>query len=783
MELEALANRLADVINDGSVDAYNGWCKEVNDAIPNCALCELDWLINEALTMAHMDIDCKFANDLFEFMNTLLSQIAPLIRYFRAFFPADGSYSDYRKKFRNIADRVESDDVVSWCNSFLMEYGMAAVPDLFILAKRHQNTKLYEVVWRQIEMIWRVNCWEFKCEALDNDGFRNLALGYLKEAFELCDPDEVPECLQEAPTVHLDEVVAKDVQMLTEKYEGEELEQKLLSYNEKQLDNAGMYHIMANIMQEGALCMESYLWCRDMFEDIGDRCERESRYLSMCEASYRATGKRPRYISNTYDLDGDSREKKKSEDWINPPTDEKLDPVEIPDPPKKKKEEDEDPFEEPKKKEASASTIYNITYQNSFNRHSNQRNTTGSYNGSRINSDNIEGGSGSSEDDSTGHGGKWTLADWKKQKKFQKKVVANLANKKALTEPPADLKASYLRSCLWTKRNLRNMPPWVLMLDAQEGAPEQFIQYRKYLAKKMIDLATEREIEYDGNIIVAGDPTDQMYDIEIDLYNDEQTIAALRKVANTVLNQELKKLSAPKPQKPNTGVAKVNEALELFREMEEFEEEIKGGDPDKDRPLGQRVYNRVQEFNVKAQGTATNVDQGLRQAGGIASAAIQTPMQLINVVKNFISDMKNRREQDIKEMILKDKKTRLNIYGMMRSLIKTALPWAILGPLWGTLFNMVALPVRGVKSLVTGMRGGVHRDLMIEMREEIRAEISIIDDQIAKAEAAGDHQLKYKLTRERSRMEQEYLKLASKIHFEPSYERLRNRMNSSPQNA
>ena len=116
---------------------------------------------------------------------------------------------------------------------------------------------------------------------------------------------------------------------------------------------------------------------------------------------------------------------------------------------------------------------------------------------------------------------------------------------------------------------------------------------------------------------------------------------------------------------------------------------------------------------------------------------------------------------------LKDKTLRLRIYGFMRSLIKTGLPFVVLGPIWGTLFNMIALPIRAIKGVVTSVRGGPHRDLLIELREEMRVELDIMQDMINKAEAAGDSKKKYKLMREKSRMEQEYIRVASKVHFDP----------------
>ena len=746
---------------------------ECIDFLNNLPIIQVDQFGNKILNELASHMESDVCNTCFNRFHDQFQKHAKLIRFFHAMFPPNGDVETYLIMFNRIVENMDHPDSIGYCNALLAEFGLCAVADILMLCKHRNDTKLYQVVNRQLDTLWTFNVIQFNCEALEEEQFKQLAFGYLKEAF-----DEYgfhPKFLSEAPNVHLDQVVEHDINLLVETYDEDELVKKLQSYNEKQVDVAGAYHIMANIFHEGGLCTESYLWIRDQFESIGERCEREERYLAMCEASYRATGKRPRYINNTYDFGDEPDEKKKDPDWINPPHDEKEEKEEklslpdIPEPKGKKLSDDEED------KKPHASTIYNITYQNSFNRNR-KRSINDSFNGSRINSDDISGDGSFSGGEKYGSlkSKKDVMAAWLDRSKVQKQIQKAFESKAAMKEPPEDIKVAYLKHILWDTENIKHVAPWIVMRDTQANRPSNEIQYRKYLAKLMSELADDRDLEYDGELVVAGDTIDGIYDIEVTRYNEKHVIEYLRKVANAVINREIKRLSTPKP---NTGHKVINEALELFQQMALFDEAIRGGDPEKDRPIGERIYNRVETFNANSQQHAANLDKGLRQTAELGTSVMRTPNQLIRTVKNFISDMNNRKEQNLKEDILKDKTLRITMYDMMRSLIKTALPWVILGPIWGTLFNFISLPIRAIKGTITALRGGPHRDITIEIRNEMRTELDIVDDMIQKAEARGDVKEKHKLMRQKNSMEQEYLKIASKIHFDPRRE---SRISRSP---
>lgn len=738
---------------------------------------DVDRMLNRMLGATESKIDSPSLNIITEQVRNTLSQHAKLCRFYRAFAGADQNEMKYRYLYHEMVEHANDPDVAIYMQQMLYEFGICAMPDVILVGRKHPNTRAFEITERCLGDSWKVTCAQFCSEGLNEEIFKNIAVGYLGEAFEWF--DNIPQFVAEAMTPHFEEIVEHDIKMLTESYSGDELKSKLESYNEEQLDIGGAYQIMANIMLDGAMCMESYIYCMDMFETIGERCERESNYLATCEAAYRQTGKRPRYISNTYSFDPEAEPMKKDDEWINPPDDE--------DDTKGKKKKSEEPPEiddDKSERRGRNGAVYNITYQNSFNKSSSVRD---SYHHNRTNSDDttITGGGKAYPDQSP--------EDWVAHRKLQKKLVSSYASHKALSAPPEDLRKSYLRDIQWKDNQKKRYPPWVILPDTQTGRPREDIGYRKYLAKKIEQMADDRDIEYDGSLIVAGDAVDGIYDIEVSQFNEPDVIEQLRKAASAVVRVEMKAF-----EKSNTGDKKLDEALDylaMFHESDEWDdrvkeaadekddedekddddhedhddheemtEEVKGGDPEKDRPIGQRIQNSIQGYNARQQKKLNAIDRGLRTGRNIVQSAVQTPMQLINVAKNFISDCNNRKEQDLKEDILKDNKFRMRAMSLMRSVLKTALPWAIAGPVWGTLFNIVALPIRGIKHVVTDIRGGPHRDLIIEMREELRTEMQIIDDMIAKAKTDDE---KHKLMREKSRMEQEYYKIAAKVHFDP----------------
>lgn len=759
--------RLKAAVDEGNDDAIRKCSEECYEYARKCCLPIRDKLINDVLCILNENITSRSSNCAAENFRMMLNRIMTLLRFFYAMYPEERPMEKYCFKYQQIVDNMDSPDIDVSVNAFLAEYGLAALPDILLLAADNRNSKLYNLIQQNIRFAWDCTM-DAKFEGIENeiDNMRlyNLTMGYLKESFEAYGIR--PKFLAEAPSTNIGMMVENDIKMIVENASEDELEDKLSKYQEAYLDTAGIYHIMADMMQEAAYSIESYIWISDMFESEYERCEREDKYLQMCEAQYRATGKRPRYISNTYDLDDEEPKKKSNDDWINPPQPEDDKPEkkeeELEEPPKKKiKPFDFDDDVKEKKSDDVAKNIYNITYQNSFNK--NRKNTIrDSYN--RTNSDDIHNGRYDDDDGDDNYGSN-IMVKWRNRSKVQKKIADTFDTKKALSELPDDLKEAYLKDIMWTKENLKNVAPWVIMRDTYRNRPRADIEFRKYLAKKLEKLAMDRDIDYDGEIIVAGDTVDGIYDIELTRYNEKHIVESLRKAANAVLRTEEEALAKAKT--PTTKNETLAEAIDILNQMHEFEEAIKGGDPTKDRPLGQRIYNRVEDFNAKAQQKAASVDRGLRTAGEIGSAVMRTPATFIRTVKNFISDMQNRGEQNLKEDILKDKKLRMRIFGFMRSLIKTAIPWAVLGPVWGTLFNMVSLPIRAIKGTITAIQGGPHRDVMIELREELRIELDIIQDMINKAEAAGDQQKKYKLMREKSRMEQEYFKIASKVHFDP----------------
>lgn len=688
---------------------------------------------------------------------------ALVFQYFHAVFPPSQSVDKYIKDYNKVAP--DGDMTIEGCNSLLFDYGMAALPDVIRAGYRSSDPKVSDLLQRNLRSIWNQTSYEICCvrDNMAKPVFESINLSILKKAL-LPTGMPLPECITTAKEIDMQEMIESDIQMLRESYAGEELVAKLQQYNEKQLDVSGAYQIMMNLYQEGAYSVESYTWIKDKFESIGDRCVRENDYLVMCEAAYRATGKRPKYIDNTYDF-GESQpaEKKddKKDDWINPPSKDD----DLPEPTKPSKSlRDVDDDDDDKGSKKGKGNIYNITYNNSFNKKSRQRNIHGSYNNSRIDSDNISGG-----DDVKHMSKEEKLTKWHGRRQDQLKITKANANKQALDDTPDDVTKDYLTALPWKKDHADvsfiNVAPWVIMKDSQEFQPKQRIQYRKYLAKKIIDLADDRDIEYDGKIIVAGDPVDGIYEIEITRYNEDSVLDALRKCANAVVQAELE---AIKP-KRSTGSKTLNEALDLFDEMKSLSEKVEGGDPLVDRDLKDRIQNKFHDVNVKAQSGLQKVDSALRDTAGTIDLAKQTPVQLVRTIKNFVSDMGDRKQQEIKEDLLKDKKTKRFILDMMSSLIKTALPWVIAGPLWGTLFNMVALPVRGFKGVHNMVRGGPHWKYKIELREELRTEIQIIDRSIENAKADNDRKEEKRLMRMKNAMVQEYVKFAGGIRYDPSY--------------
>lgn len=759
--------RLEAAVDEGNNDVVRKCSEELYEHIRKLPLNQKDSYLNLGLCIFSKNLTLSSTIRASEVFRCMAIRIMPLMQFFYAMYPEGKKIKEYNLKYNQIAENIDSPDIGITINAFILEYGLASLPDILLLAADNRNTAIYNLVQMNLRHTWDCS-FDAKFEGVDNEHdymcLYKLSMGYLKEAFE--EYGIRPKFLADASSTNMNEMVENDIKMIVESSTEDNLEDRLSEYQEAYLDTAGIYHIMANMMQEAAYSIDSYLWFSDMFESEYERCEREDKYLQMCEAQYRATGKRPRYISNTYDLDDEEPKKKSNDDWINPPQpeddkpdkkDDDLDDI----PKKKNKPFDFDNDDKEKKTDGGAKNIYNITYQNSFNR--NKRMTVkDSWN--RTNSDDIYSDHRHDSDDEEDYGSS-TMAKWRSRSKIQKKIVDTFKSKESLPSPPDDTKESYLKDIMWTRENIKNTAPWVIMRDTQLNRPHNDIGYRKYLATKIEKMAMDRDIEYDGDIIVAGDPIDGIYDIELNRYNEKHVIESLRKVANAVLAVEIEThMKSSKPKSENKTLA---EAIDILNQMHEFEEAIKGGDPTKDRPLGQRIYNRVEDFNVKAQQKAADVDRGMRTVGEIGSAVMRTPATFIRTVKNFISDMQNRGEQNLKEDILKDKKLRMRIFGFMRSLIKTGIPWVVLGPIWGTLFNIIALPIRAIKGTITAIQGGPHRDVMIELREELRIELDIIQDMINKAEAAGDQQKKYKLMREKSRMEQEYFKIASKVHFDP----------------
>lgn len=766
-DIDAYSNELSLACQKDDEERMRNIINNFVDESKKMCLCDLDRAIHHTMMILRNNITSPLCtrmstNFAFEFSNML-----PGIRLFYAMYPNDIDIEIYRDHYNKLANAVECEEIMDHINVFVCEFGLCSVPDIIRLARCNQNTKLYHAIVGNLSPACERTCSICKVEPVNDKTFIEMAKGYMKESFSSM--GYIPKFLEDAPEVNIEAIVKNDIKKLTETYSGDELENRINAYYEKYIDIGGFYHFMANLMQEGAYSMECYHWFFEDLESIGQRCEREERYLSLCESSYRETGKRPRYLDNTYDFN--DRIHHNDDEWINPPDELKS---------KKDDSKDDDSLFKSKKndidaedkKSDSAKRIYNITYNNSFNRNR-STSVSDSYKNNRTHSDDImvHGGS-ESFDSSTSE--KNIMKVWNERRQTLRKIGKTIQSK-PIVDNPSDLKSSYLKSLIWDDENIKRIDPWVITLDTQKGRPKDDIGYRKHLAKQIAIKADDRDIDFDGQIVVGGDLTDGIYTIELSRYNEKYIVDALRKVSNAVIRDEIKKLSKDKSSSKNS---KLNEALSIFDDLHEFEEAIKGGDmdrdsfvpdntpddPEKSRSVGERMRNKVEEFNAKSNKTAAGIDRSLHTGRDLKDAALRTPKLLINTVKNFISDMNDRNEQEIKEDILKDKKFRLRIYGMARSLIKTALPWVILGPLWGTLWNTIALPIRGINWGIQSIKGGPHRDLMIEMREEMRAELEIMDDKIQNAKDSTE---KHKLTRQRARMEQEYFKLSSKIHFDP----------------
>jgi hypothetical protein len=756
-------DKLRDVLASNKEDQVRQAVLDIRELMKKLCIPELDKLCSNVLALTSEIENDNNVNGLRDTVGYAAGRYAGLFQYFNAVFPPNESIDSYIKDFNSSFGEGQT---VAGCNKLLFDYGMAAVPDVIRVGHFTKNMELIELVQKNLSQLWRMTCYEISPDMQHHPVFESINLSLLKHVM----PSDItiPESLSEAARLDMTAMIESDVQMLMERYEGEELDKKLQKYHEKQLDVQGAYHIMMNLFQEGSYGVECYPWVKDQFESLADRCERESCYLLMCEKADRIHGHRPKYINDKYDfgdpIDNDDKAKK-SEDWINPPKDDSVvDEIAKETPSKKEKDLDSDDKDDKKVSNHKSGNVYNITYTNSFNKQSKQRNIHGSYNNSRLNSHNISGGG------SEGSGEEEDTTSWDERRKMQARLQKTYEKFEPLISPPEDLTKEYLESLLWTTVNRRNAKPWDILLDTHTKRTKKDISYRKYLVTKIIDLAEERDIEFDGKIIVAGDSVDGIYEIEISRKNDEHVIDALRKVADAVVREEISNLTKPKTKK--TSNKTLNEALELFDDMRALQEMVKGGDPEKDYPLFQRAQHKIQDFNVKAQNGLNTVDQNLRDGKGVIDLSTQTPVQLVRVIKNFISDIKNRREQNIKDDMLEGRYVKRFTLDAMGSIIKTALPWMIGGPLWGTLFNMVALPVRGIVGAGKLVRGGKHWKLMIEIREELRTEIAVIDDKIRLAESQNNHKEKQRLMRMRSTMVQEYLKIAGKIHWDPDFNKV-----------
>lgn len=798
--ISEMINRLAAAVEEENEEVIGKCIHECSEEVLKMCLPDKDELYGSILKIFSSKLTSSTINSFYLDLLNKVRDIMPCVRFFYALFPPNKSIEAYKKNFYELADRSDTNSCVVFTNSLIAEYGICCVPDIILLIRVRPNVKLYNIINHSLRSAWSMSTGELKCESMDNDVFFELGMSYMKQAFEPLGFN--PKFLDNTVDLNLESMVTNDITALAESYSGEELENKLEQYTERYLDAAGAYHIMANLMQEGNYSIACYPYIADMFESIGDRCEREDKYLALCEAQYRSTGKLPKYLSDTYNISDDEpkEEKKSSDDWINAPSDDIPDKVEKSTKKTTDKVNDDiddivNDIDKSRAKEADVTVkipptaggnVYNITYNNSFNKsrknhirdsynqtdsHSRMDSHNRTYTTTRVDSDNISGSSMDAIKDRKS-------SKWEERKTEQKKIVTDYKDKAALSASPADVTEAYLNNIKWAEKNSKDAADWVILRDVQDGRPKEDVQYRKYLAKKIKSAADDADIDYDGKIIVAGNPVEGIYDIEITDENDKETIDALRKTANAVVDSELVKKNVPK----KTGIESVDAVNELMHNITVFEEEIQGGDPSKDRPIGQRIRNSIEDFNAKSEKQAAAVDRGLRTTAEIGNSLVRTPMQLLKTAKNFIADLSSRREQNLKEDLIKDRKLRMGLYDLTKSLLKTALPWVVLGPVFGTLWNFVALPIRGVKGLVVAARGGPHRDLIIEVRDEMKTELDIMDDRIRQAEQKPDRKQKYELMRMRQRMEREYIQIASKVKFDPTANKIANSQSISSRN-
>lgn len=184
--------------------------------------------------------------------------------------------------------------------------------------------------------------------------------------------------------------------------------------------------------------------------------------------------------------------------------------------------------------------------------------------------------------------------------------------------------------------------------------------------------------------------------------------------------------------------------------------------PNKGKSAAEQIRNKALDANAKDQAKLQNMKKNIADAKGAANSILKTPSQVINAIKNFISDQKEVKNNAIKEGFIKGQKPPawVKACDLLKSLLKTTVPFALFGPFFGFLWNIVATPFRIGGNIKNGLPGfKKYPKLKKELAYELKAELDIVNDKIDQAEKEGDYKEKRKMMRVKNTMEQEYVKI------------------------
>jgi len=181
--------------------------------------------------------------------------------------------------------------------------------------------------------------------------------------------------------------------------------------------------------------------------------------------------------------------------------------------------------------------------------------------------------------------------------------------------------------------------------------------------------------------------------------------------------------------------------------------------PSSSKSVTERIRDKALDVDVATNAATQKAVKGVKDIDAAGKAIMRTPKKILSAFSKLINDIKNNKEQSIKEQLL-DGNMRYKIWDTLKMLLVVGIPASLGAPLIAAALGILMVPI-GLYNWATGSDFGNGKigQYRAELINELKTELAIVKDKI---DNAPNQKEKHAQMRIYNQLNAEYGKLIKK---------------------